>query len=167
VPVSIDQQVTKPLTLAQRSAQTLAHLQVLVGRNDAKLLAAAVAAAAADEAEHNGAFVAAIQSAYDRLESATKRTTRRPTTAKPSKELIPIIPADEQAFDRDEKPSAYVLQRVYGNAQLRDALDGYTLVTLKEMAQEVMERNPGTKPASQRTKVAIIDYIVATLTGSK
>jgi hypothetical protein len=167
VPVSIDQQVTRPLALAQRSAQTLAHLQTLVGRSDTKLLAAAVAAAAADEAEHNRAFVAAIQSAYDRLESATKRTTRRPATARPSKELIPIIPADEQAFDRDEKPSAYGLQRLYGDTQLRDALEGYTLATLKEMAQEVMERNPGTKPTSQRTKVAIINYIVSTLTGRK
>src|SRR5689334_21769060 len=108
------------MTLAQRSAQTLADRQRLVERSDAKLLGAAVADAAADEAEHNLAFVRAIQSAYDRLESTTKRTTRSPRAARQYKELIPIIPAGEMPFDRDEKPSAYGLQRLYGNAQLRD-----------------------------------------------
>src|SRR5262249_40430981 len=110
----------------------------MVGRSDAKMLAAAVADAAADEAEHNSAFVRAVQSAYDRLEATTKRTTRKPAAARPRKELIPIVPAGELDFDRDEKPSAYGLLRLYGAAQLRDALEGYTLATLKEMAQEVM-----------------------------
>jgi hypothetical protein len=80
------------------------------------------------------------------------------------KELIPIIPAGELPFDRDEKPTAYGLQRLYGDDQLQDALEGYTLATLKEMAQEVMERNSGTHPANQRTKDAVIDYIVTQLT---
>lgn len=158
---------SKPLSLAQHSAQANTRLQELVERRDARLLEAAVLEAAAYEAEGNPSFVRAIRYRYDVLASTTKPSTRKPTAAKQPKELIPIVSAGELAYDRDVKPSAYGLQRLYGNAQLRDALDGYTLVTLKEMAQEVMARNPGTKPESQRSKTAVIEYIVVCLAGGK
>ncbi len=167
MPVSTESKVAKPQSLAQHSAQAKTRLLELIGRRDTKLLEAAVLEAAVYEAESNPNFLGAVQYRYDVLASTTKVATRRSTSGKPLKELVPIIPAGELVYDRDEKPSAYKLQRLYGNAQLRDALDGLTLVTLKEMAQEVMARNPGTKPESQRTKAGVIEYIVARLTGGR
>jgi hypothetical protein len=146
----------------------MSRLQEIVGRqDDPKLLAVAVAEAAIEEAQHNGAFLRFIQFLYDAHASARTPASRKQSGAKPRKELVPIISPDEVGFDRDEKTTAYGLQRLYGNAQLRDALEYYTLATLKEMAEEVTRRNPDTVPSTKRTKVAIIDYIVSCLTGNK
>ncbi len=167
MPVSTTTKVAKAPTIAQLTAQALSRLQEEVERyNDPKLLAAVLAEAAVEEAQHNAVFVRRIQTLYDAHISIRRPVSRKPSTAKPRKELVPVISADEAGFDRDEKTTAYGLQRLYGNAQLRDALDGYTVVTLKEMADEVMLRNPGTAPVSKRTKAALIDYIVQRLTGS-
>jgi hypothetical protein len=164
--VSTNTKAGKAPTITQLSTQAITRLQEIVGRrDDPKLLTAALAEAAVEEAQHNVAFLRRVQILYDEHALAKRPASRRQSATKPRKELIPVISADEIGFDRDEKTSAYGLQKLYGNAQLRDALDGYTLATLKEMAATVMERNPGTAPSSKRTKAAVIDYIVQCLTG--
>jgi hypothetical protein len=167
VPVSTETRAAKPLSLTQRSAQAITRLQEITGRSDGKLLAAAVAEAAVEEAGQSARFVRMVQMLYDALASTTKPANRTPRAAAPRKVLIPIVSAGEVVIGRDDQPDAYVLQRLYGDDQLRDALEGYTLATLREMAEVVMQRNPGTTPENKRTKVAVIDYIVACLTGSK
>lgn len=158
--------VTKPPSLSQRTARALAQLGEILQRSDTKLLTAALVETAVGEMERNQAFARSVQLLYDALAATAKPTHPKPA-ARPRKELIPIVEAGEIVLDRIDRPDAYILQRLYGNEQLRDALDGYTLASLKEMAAEVTARNPGTRPFSLRTKASIIDYIVARLTETR
>lgn len=163
MPVSVETGTVKAPSLNQRSAHALAELAEIVGRSDTKLLAAALAEGAVNEAERNQAFVRSLQLLYDALATAAKPQRAKPA-ATPRKLLIPIVEAGELEPGRDDKPDAYRLQRLYGNDQLRDAVERFSLVSLKEMAAEVMTRNPGTRPTSLRSKDSITDYIVAQLT---
>ena len=89
------------------------------------------------------------------------------TTAPAPKRLVPVTSAGEVNIGRDDKPSAYVLLKLYGASQLHDAVEGYTHATLKDMAAEVMARNPGTKPTSMANKSALVDYIAQHAPGSE
>jgi hypothetical protein len=166
VPSLVETRVAKAPSLTQRSAQALAQLAEIVERSDTKLLAVALAEGAVNEAERNRGFARSLQLLYDALATSAKPPRAKPT-AKPRKELTPIIAAGEVTLGRTDTPDAYLLQRVYGNDQLRDALDGYSLATLKAMAAEAMARNEGTRPSNMRSKESVLDYIVLHLTGSR
>jgi hypothetical protein len=99
------------------------------------------------------------------LLAASAPAERKPRAATAIKDLVPVTASGNLTYGPDGELDAYGLQTLYGNHQLRDALDGYTLATLKQMAQTVQDRNPGTAPENKRTKAALIDYIVLCLTG--
>jgi hypothetical protein len=153
---------TKPLTMTQRAVQATTHLKDLISRDDVKVLSVALAEAAIAEVQRNPAFKQSIQGIYDALVS-NKPAKRAGSKATP-KQLIPITSAGEVAIGREDAPDAYVLQKLYGNVQLRDALERYTLSILREMAEKVMKNNPGTKPKSKSKRDDVIDYIVSQLT---
>jgi hypothetical protein len=139
----------------------------IVSRNDTKLLTAAIAEVAAEEAARNVRFQHEVQARYDLLAATAPATQRRPRAATAMKDLVPVTASGNLTYGPDGELDAYGLQTLYGNHQLRDALEGYTLATLKQMAQTVQDRNPGTAPENKRTKAALIDYIVLCLTGKK
>src|SRR5690349_11271228 len=125
-----------------------------------------MAEVAAEEAARNVRFQQELQARYDLL-AASAPTQRRPRAGTTIKDLVPVTASGNLTYGPDGELDAYGLQTLYGNHQLRDALEGYTLATLKQMAQTVQDRNPGTEPENKRTKAALIDYIVLCLTGKK
>jgi hypothetical protein len=159
--------MTKVVTPTQRIAQAVARIQEVVRRDDGKLLTAVIAELAVEAAERSTNFVRAVQERYDALSTATPAAKRKPRAAANTKDLIPVPYVGELTYGPDGELDAYGLQKLYGNLQLRDALDRYTLATLKDLVQLVMERNPPTAPENKRTKAAIIDYIVLQLTGHR
>jgi hypothetical protein len=157
----------KPPTPTQRATRAIVRVGETVSRNNTKLLAAAIAEIAADEVARNPQFERAIQERYDQLAETARPATRRSGAQSPYKDLVPVDAPGTLSYGPDGDLDAYGLQQLYGNHQLRDALERYTLASLKQMAQTVQDRNPGTAPENKRTKAALIDYIVLCLTGKK
>ena len=156
----------KPLTIQQRSVEATRSLREALGLDDTKLLGTALAEVAAEEARHNPDFAQRIRQTYAELEqvnSSRTRAARTPSNIAP--ELIPLRTIEGLRFDPHAPIDPYMLQNIYGDAQLRHALERYSLARLKEAATLVEERNPGTRPASRAKKDAIIDYIVEHVAG--
>lgn len=125
---------------------------------DLKRLAAALAEAAAEEAIHNRAFAERVRALYAEVPGSGKA---HPLQEAP---LVPIRQGDWRPYDPGEALDPYFLLDLYGDHQLAQALNRYTLVKLKEASAAVEARNPGTKPANRGQKAAIIAYIVEKLT---
>jgi hypothetical protein len=152
--------------MQQRSVQATTSLREVLGLSDTKILSTALAEVAAEEARHNPDFAQRIRETYAELEQLnTSRATRSRKPATLHSELIPLRSIEGLRFDPHAPVDPYMLQTIYGDAQLRRALEGYSLARLKEAAALVEERNPGTKPTSRARKDTIIDYIVECVAG--
>src|SRR5262245_29752505 len=172
---------TKPLTMAQRQAAAFAHASDVLGLDDAKRLAAALAEVVVEELTHNAAFTARVRERYEALAPrkpapATPRakaprapkalesaTPRAPKGEEQLPELVPIRRIEGREISLAGPLDPYFLQELYGDAQLARALDRYPLRKLQEAASLVEERHRGTRPAMRTDKEVLIAYIVAQL----
>ena len=80
-------------------------------------------------------------------------------TSAPKPALVPVKNMDGRFYDPFGPLDPYYLQELYGNHQLRQALDDQRTERLRQAARAVRSRNPGTKPRSD-SRAALIDYIV-------
>lgn len=152
-------------SLQQRAAAATAELKRILGLDDLKLLSAAVAEVAAAQAATHPDFAARIRSAYAEL-AALRGRRSRPSVAAPAPraQLTPLPGSESIRFDPFAPLDPYVLLRIYGPEQLRDALSAYSLSALREATAAVQARNPDTLPIDRRTKATLINYIVDCLT---
>jgi hypothetical protein len=157
---------TRPLTLKQRNRRALQRLSERLSLEDGALLVTAALEVVADEVGRNGEVARRIREAYqDLLQfSQQAKTTSHPPKPEPVK-LIPVGTVDERRIKPYGPLDPYLLFDLYGADQLRLALDGYSLVKLKEGMAAVAARNPGTKPKSKAGKAPLIDYIVEYVAG--
>lgn len=155
------------LTEQERAAAATRRLCEMLGvgtlkPKDLKYLSVALTEAATDEIGHHPEFAERVLHVFHELvkpsasKSAAKKSTSRP--AKPK--LVPVGHVDPVLLGPDRPLNPYVLQQLYGNAQLRLALDGRSLTALKQAVSIVQQRHPGTGPANRTQKAALIDYIV-------
>lgn len=136
----------------------------MLGLDDLKLLSASIAEAAAEEIARNEQFSRRIRDLYAELASkqGVKRTSQIPV---PAVELVPLPGSENVRVDPFAALDPYLLQRLYGARQLREALSVYSLSKLKEALSPVEQRNPGTKPKNKSRKDSIVDYIVEHVAG--
>jgi len=151
----------KPLTITQRTAQATTELRHLIERDDVKLLSAALSEVAVEFAKRNTSFVQNIRSVYDEL--AAGKSSRNSASKK--KVPVKLVPIGTASLGPNDATDPYILRKMFGDAQLRDALDSYTLATLKQFADIVMARNPGTKPTNKSKREDVISYILKYVTG--
>lgn len=134
---------------------------------DLKHLSVALTEAATDEVDRHPEFAEQVLRIFHELakpsvpKSAAKKSSSR--SAKPK--LEPVGHVDPALLGPDMPLDPYVLQQLYGNAQLRLALDGRSLTALKQAVSIVQQRHPDTGPASRTQKAALIDYIVKYVAG--
>ncbi len=155
----------KRQSVQQRTKSATDQLRALTGAEDGKLLSAAVAEAAAEEAARNGAFRATVRAIYDelRLQATTTTRTRQSGTAN-AVELVPLPGTEGARFDPFAPLDPYALLRLYGPQQLGAALSGYSATALREAATMVREKHPKTKPTDARKTDSLIGYIIQQLT---
>lgn len=138
---------------------------------DLKHLSVALTEAATDEVALNRAFAERILYTYRALIDAStpKRAPRgalKEPARKPAKpKLVPIGHVDPALLGPDMPLDPYVLQQLYGNDQLRLALEGRALKALQQAADIVQQRHPSSAPAKRSQKAALIDYIVRYVAG--
>lgn len=161
MPTKSAKTVTPTATTAARSLAFLFNVE------DASRVSLAVLLAAADELEQNPRFAARVRTLYEQLPAKAPRGTGASGKGDAAKILASTLQPIRYVEDREINPAApldpYFLLDVYGAHQLRQALDLFPLAKLKEGAEAVMERNPGTKPKNKGSKPAVIDYIVQRL----
>jgi hypothetical protein len=157
---------TRPLTLKQRNRRALQRLSERLSLEDGALLVTAALEVVADEVGRNGEVARRIREAYQDLLQLSQqaKTKSHPPKPEPVK-LIPVGTVDERRIKPYGPLDPYLLFDLYGADQLRLALDGYSLVKLKEGMAAVAARNPGTKPKSKAGKAPLIDYIVEYVAG--
>lgn len=160
---------TNTIPLKARPAVTTSTatraLASLLGLPDAGRAGVAALLVAAEEVEQSSHFAARVRSAYDLLPES--KPTRGPTHGAAdaaakilSTTLTPIRHVEGREINLAAPLDPYFLLEVYGAHQLRQALELFPLAKLKEGLSAVMERHPGTKPASKASKAAVIDYIM-------
>ena len=76
-----------------------------------------------------------------------------------SSSLTPVRHMEGREINLAAPLDPYFLLEVYGAGQLRQAMELFPLAKLKEGLPAVMERYPGTKPTSNASKAAVIDYL--------
>jgi|SRR5579872_89378 len=150
-----------PTTVKQRGIDATKRLRELLGLDDLNLLAIALAETAADEIGRNTSFSERVRHSYQELaQIKSKPKASKARTSRPATKLVPIAHIDDAVVDPYAPPDPNFLLRLYGPAQLRAALEDYTLDKLKEAAVSIQQKYPGTKPKSKASKAAVIDYIV-------
>jgi hypothetical protein len=156
-------------SLQERSAQATHALCEALGLgvispSELKYLALALTQVATDEVATNPALAARLRELYLSLVPKKTVASRRSTSSKSWEvKLTPIGDMDESLIDPYGPPNPFGLQQLYGDGQLRLALERYTPARLRGAVAIVQERYPGTKPKSM-SKAAIIEYIVRMLT---
>ncbi len=155
-------------TLQERSSQATSVLcQALelgeLSSANQKYLALALMQVATEEVSRNGSFAERVRSLY--LSLVPQKTTGTKPTASASWQikLTPVGTVDQSLLDPYGPPNPFALQQLYGDAQLPLALERYSPARLKEAAEIVQQRFPGTKP-KKNSKASIIEYIVSTIT---
>src|SRR5262245_47269171 len=106
---------TKARSLNQRAVEATSRLRDALELEDVKVLSAAVAEAAADEAISNPRFATRVQALYQELLSLQK--TRPVTRDKDKPVLVPLIPISgdsHNVIDPYAPLSAYLLLEYYG-----------------------------------------------------
>ena len=149
----------KQISVQQRATQATSLLRQIIARDDLKLLSIALSEVASEEASSNKAFAERVRKVYDELAAIPKTSNRSRKVATPA-QLTPINVVEGYKIGPGEAPDPYVFRRIYGDAQLRTALDSFNLTLLKGAADMVMKRNPGTKPKSRSKRDDILDYII-------
>ena len=158
--------LTPTKIVQQRTVNATTSLRQILKLDDLKLLSAAVAEAAVEEAKHNPKFAEKIRTIYQELPSPKKSSAKR-TGSKTAthRKLVPIGRVEGYEFNPFAPVDPEFLLKVYGAEQLPLALDEYTLVRLKEAAEILMRKHPGTKPKSRASKDGVIAYIVEMVAG--
>lgn len=160
---------TSPTTARSAvTTTTLARsLASALGLPDAGRAGVAALLVAAEEVERSSHFAARVRSAYDLLPAG--KPTRGSASAKDavakilSSTLTPIKYVEGCEINLAAPLDPYFLLEMYGANQLRQALDLFPLAKLKEGAEAVMVRSPGSKPRSRSSKAAVVDFIVEQL----
>lgn len=134
---------------------------------DLKHLAVALSEAATDELDRHPEFAERVLRIFHDLAKASdpKPARKRGASRVAKPKLEPIGHVDPALLGPDMPLDPYVLQQLYGNLQLRVALDGRSLKALKQAVSIVQQRHPDTDPASRTQKTALIDYIVRYVAG--
>lgn len=159
------------VTTQERSAFATRELCKVLGLGtlkpaELKFLTIALAEVAASEAQQNRSFAHAISHLYQELLPAKPK--KRISSKKPKEEtvLVPVGTVDPALLDPYAPPNPWALQVLYGDHQLQQALERYSLPKLKEALAPVQERYPGSKPTTL-TKRGIAAYIVDQLTTTR
>jgi hypothetical protein len=134
------------------------HVAQLLGLDDVKRTGVALATAAAEEAERSATFAARVRALYSATMPLQPTTTRKktPSTNTLWSELKLIKHVDGLDLNPAAPLNPYLLCEAFGADQLPKILDALPLAKLKESAALVEERNPGTKPVSRSSKLAIL-----------
>jgi hypothetical protein len=149
--------------MQQRASDATGRLRTLFDVADLKVLSAAVAEAAADEAVRNPAFRTRVRRLYDELAALSPGRPRPLTRLGESQaegEPVPLPGTEAIHIDPFAPLDPYILLRLYGPRQMRPALARYSFTSLKEAAKTVRDRHPSTKPRDGRKADALLDYIV-------
>jgi hypothetical protein len=157
----------KPRTAHQRSLEATRSICATLGLANVQWLSAALAEAVAEELVHNHTLASRIKALYGEVaavESARPRRSR-PRRAAPPADLVPLKHVEGLRGEALARLDPYFLLDVYGAAQLRAALSGYTRDSLKAAADDVMRKNPGTRPTNRGHIDSLVDYIVEQLAG--
>ena len=155
---------SKRLTTQQRVNGATAQLQSLIGASDVKLLSAAITEAAAAEAVHNPTFRRTVQRIYEELSAKSTQSATCHSRVPSHAELVPLPGTEGARFNPFAPLDPYALVKLYGPAQLRTALSGYSAATLRQAVTLVQQRYPQTKPTDARKSESLIAYIVQQLT---
>jgi hypothetical protein len=147
------------VTLAAESVAQYLHL------DDPKRVSAALAEIVAEEVVRNPSFASRVRTRYEELAPSKRRRggSTRITDPKPPKTkrtLVPLKIVETGDVNIGAALDPYWLYEVYGADQLADALDEYTVASLKEAVEFVQERHPGTKPTNKGHREPIIEYVV-------
>lgn len=130
---------------------------------DLKNLTTALAEIAADEAKRNTAFAQKILAVFRQLTPVAAPAAPRARGRTPSRpikpKLVPIRSYDPGIFGGDKPIDPYMLLHIYGEHQLRAALEELPPAELKRSVQIVEDRHPGTKPGGRAAKAALVDYV--------
>lgn len=130
------------------------------------MLTTAALEVVADEVGRNGDVARRIRESYRDLLQSSQQTKTKPRPPKPEPvKLIPVGTVDESRIKPYGPLDPYLLFDLYGAHQLRLALDGYSLIKLKEGMAAVAARNPSTRPKSKASKAPLVDYIVEHVAG--
>jgi len=154
----------KAPSVQQRGKAATQRLQALIGGDDLKLLNAAMAEAAAEEAARNLTFRATIRRLYEDMREQPVTTRSRQPVDYASVKLTPLPGSEGARFDPFAPLDPYALLKIYGPEQLPIALRGYSLTALREATALVRQQHPGTKPNDSRKADSLIEYIVQWLT---
>lgn len=160
------------VTIQERSASATRELCRALGLGamkaaDLKYLTIALAETAASEAQQNLDFAQAISRRYQSLrpEKPPKTSGDNKRKSKNEPVLEPVGTVDPALLDPYAPPNPWALQILYGDHQLQQALERYSLAKLKEALALVQERYPGGKPTSM-SKKGISTYIANLLTAA-
>ncbi len=164
---------TPALTIAERAVLATQRLRDALSlgtltSKELKQLSVALVEASTLEIRQNAAFRERVLSLYRDVADSAKPASKRaaPTRARAVKPpLIPINQVDPKLFGPDKPLDPYLVHYIYGDDQLRDALDRFPVSELKKAAATVEQRNPDTKPTNRSRKDALIEYIVRYVVG--
>jgi hypothetical protein len=134
----------------------------ILGVTDTARLRTALLCAAADEITRSSAFRSQVSELYQAVAS----TPVPPPVAKWA-QLVPLNPNADESIDLFAPPDPYWILRVYGAAQLPQALEMFPLSSLKEASSQVELRHPGSKPRNRGRKADVISYIVEHVAGNR
>lgn len=155
----------KVRTTQQRATEATSRLKRMIGADNLKLLSAAIAEVAADEADSNPAFVSRVRAVYQELVSMPTTRARSAASKLAEVELIPIGKVEGGGINPYAPLDPDYLSKLYGAHQLRAALSRYQLASLKDAAAKIQQEHPGTKPRNRSSKDSVIDYIVEHVAG--
>jgi len=155
---------TSRRTTSQRASEATTHLRQVLELDDLKILSTALAEVAAKEAQNNAAFAEQIRNVYAEILAAnpTKSTVTK-KSSEPAK-LIPIGNIEDETVSPYGELNPRIILKLYGAEQFPTALGEYTLVSLKEAAELIIQQHPGTKPKSKSKKDDVIAYIIQHVT---
>ena len=128
------------------TAEAVRRACYILGLEDTKRVGIALAAAGAEELHRNRAFAEQVRDIYTHLAPAP------PKQVASRVHLTPIKQMDGYAFNTAAPLDPYFLLEYFGPTQLPDALGLYPVFKLKEGADAVQARNPGTRPANRGQK---------------
>jgi hypothetical protein len=155
----------KAPTFPQRASRAAEAVAQYLELDDARRVTAALAEVAAEEVVRNPSMALRIRTRYEELAPARKRRTSSTSRSdskppKAQRTLVPLKIVETGDVNIGATLDPYRLYDIYGADQLADALDEYTLASLKEAVELVQERHPGTKPTNKGQREPIIQYIV-------
>ena len=96
------------------------------------------------------------------VQSGKKASGTKKASAGKSKLAVKLVPKGDitgETYAPYGQLDVRILHKQYGAGQLKTALNEYPISRLKDAAQTIMEKHPGTKPASMSSKAAVIAYI--------